>query len=121
MINLLAFTFGEGGTRSVTKGDSWRKLFLLYSGGVNPSPTIDFVYFVRSTVMCVIFAQIYLHKIYKIFHKIWREIFYTAQQKCYTKIMKNKVEEQDYLIDFQFIKQPKLIRDVYLYQIVLFL
>ena len=31
--------------------------------------------------------------------------------------MKNKVEEQDYLIDFQFIKQPKLIRDVYLYQI----
>ncbi len=31
--------------------------------------------------------------------------------------MKNKVDEQDYLIDFQFIEQPKLINDIRLYQI----
>ena len=36
---------------------------------------------------------------------------------CYNKIMNNKIDQQNYLIDFQFIKQPKYINDVRLYQI----
>ena len=36
---------------------------------------------------------------------------------CYNKAMMNKADQQDYLIDFQFIEQPKLINDIRLYQI----
>ena len=36
---------------------------------------------------------------------------------CYNRAMENRVDQSDYLIDFQFIEQPKRINNIRLYQI----